>query len=138
MYREAGIALAPTTHVASAPATTDWSGALILAPPSANSSPWMRRFGPLSTGFVSGWMRIRGARRRRSLDRGFVLSDHADWPGLMSAVRASGASRVWVTHGYRAPVVEWLKQQGMDAQTIETRFEGEQDETGAEPGEGEP
>ncbi|HXM45597.1 MAG TPA: hypothetical protein VN924_30450, partial [Bryobacteraceae bacterium] len=141
LYREAGIALAPTTHVSAAPATTDWSGALILAAPSATGSPPLigsRRFGPLSAGFVSGWMRIRGARRRRSLDRGFVLSDHADWPGLMAAIRESGASRVWVTHGYRAPVVEWLKQQGLDAQAIETRFEGEQDETGAEPAESEP
>ncbi len=141
LYGEAGNALAPTTHATSAPATTDWSRALILAPPSANGSPgliWMRRFGPLSTGFVSGWMRIRGARRRRSLDRGFVLSDHADWPGLMAAIRMSGASRVWVTHGYRAPMVEWLKQQGVEAQAVETRFEGEQDETGAEPAEAEP
>jgi len=141
LYREAGIALAPTAHAGSAPAATDWSRALIVAPPSANGTPGligMRRFGPVSTGFVSGWMRIRGARRRRSLDRGFVLSDHADWPGLMSAIRASGASRVWVTHGYRAPVVEWLKQQGINAQAIETRFEGEQDETGAEPAEAEP
>jgi putative mRNA 3-end processing factor len=141
LYREAGIALAPTTHATSEPAATDWSRALILAPPSANGSPgliWMRRFGPLSTGFVSGWMRIRGARRRRSLDRGFVLSDHADWPGLMAAIRMSGASRVWVTHGYRAPMVEWLKQQGVEAQAVETRFEGEQDETGAEPAEAEP
>jgi putative mRNA 3-end processing factor len=138
LYREAGIPLAPTMHAASAPSNTDWSRALILAPPSANGTPPLigsRRFGPLSTGFVSGWMRIRGARRRRSLDRGFVLSDHADWPGLMSAIRASGASRVWVTHGYRAPVVEWLKQQGLDAHAVETRFESEQDETGAEPGE---
>ena len=138
LYREAGIALAPTTHAGAAPAATDWSRALILAPPRAIGTPWMRRFGPLSTGFVSGWMRIRGARRRRSLDRGFVLSDHADWPGLMSAIRASGASRVWVTHGYRAPVVEWLKQQGLDAQAVETRFESEHDETGAEPAEAEP
>jgi putative mRNA 3-end processing factor len=138
LYREAGIPLASTTYVAAAPAATDWSRALILAPPSANGTQWMRRFGPLSTGFVSGWMRIRGARRRRSLDRGFVLSDHADWPGLMSAIRASGASRVWVTHGYRAPMVQWLKQQGIEAQAVETRFEGEQDETGAEPAETEP
>lgn len=138
LYRAAGIALAATVHAASASAATDWSQALIVAPPSANGSPWMRRFGAVSTGFVSGWMRIRGARRRRSLDRGFVLSDHADWPGLMTAIRASGAARVWVTHGYRAPVVEWLKEQGRDAQAIETRFEGEQDETGADPAEGEP
>jgi putative mRNA 3-end processing factor len=138
LYREAGIALAPTTHAAAAPADTDWSRALIVAPPSANGTAWMRRFGQLSTGFVSGWMRIRGARRRRSLDRGFVLSDHADWAGILSAIRACGAMRVWVTHGYRAPVVEWLKQQGLDAQAIETRFEGEQDETGGEPAEAEP
>ena len=141
LYREAGIALAPTTHAAAAPTSTDWSRALILAPPSANGTSgliWMRRFGPISTGFASGWMRIRGARRRRSLDRGFVLSDHADWPGLLSAIRASGASRVWVTHGYRAPMVEWLKQQGLDAQAIETSFEAEQDEIAAEPAEAEP
>jgi putative mRNA 3-end processing factor len=138
LYREAGIALAPTTHASAAPAATDWSRALIVAPPSANGTAWMRRFAPLSTGLVSGWMRIRGARRRRSLDRGFVLSDHADWPGILSAVRASGASRVWVTHGYRAPVVEWLKQQGIEAQAVETRFESEQDETGAEPDGAEP
>ncbi len=138
LYREAGIALALTTHAAAAPADTDWSRALIVAPPSANGTSWMRRFGQLSTGFVSGWMRIRGARRRRSLDRGFVLSDHADWAGILSAIRASGATRVWVTHGYRAPVVEWLKQQGLEAQAIETRFEGEQDETGGEPAEAEP
>jgi putative mRNA 3-end processing factor len=138
LYREAGIALAPTTHAIAAPAGTDWTHALIVAPPSANGTPWMRRFGPFSTGFVSGWMRIRGARRRRSLDRGFVLSDHADWPGLMSAVHGSGASRVWVTHGYRVQVVDWLKQQGLAAEAVETRFEGEQDETGAEGAEGEP
>jgi putative mRNA 3-end processing factor len=138
IYREAGIALAPTTHTGAAPAATDWSRGLIVAPPWANGTPWMRRFGPLSTGFVSGWMRIRGARRRRSLDRGFVLSDHADWPGLMSAIRGSGASHVWVTHGYRAPMVEWLKQQGLDAHAIEARFEGEQDEPGGEAVEVEP
>lgn len=137
IYRAAGIPLAPTTQVAAA-GDADWSRALIIAPPSANGTPWMRRFGTVSTGFVSGWMRIRGARRRRSLDRGFVLSDHADWLGLMSAIRATGASRVWVTHGYRAPVVEWLKQQGLDAQAVETSFEGDQDETGAELPEAEP
>jgi putative mRNA 3-end processing factor len=138
IYRESGIALAPTIPVAAAPARTEWTRALILAPPSALGTPWMRRFGTVSTGFVSGWMRIRGARRRRSLDRGFVLSDHADWPGLMSAIQATGASSVWVSHGYRTPVVDWLKEQGLDASAVETRFESEQDETGAEPAEGEP
>ena len=129
VYRDAGIPLAKTIHAASA-VEQDWSRALILAPPSANGTPWMRRFGPVSTGFVSGWMRIRGARRRRSLDRGFVLSDHADWPALLSAIDATGASSVWVTHGYRHPLVRWLSEEGLQAQAVDTRFEGEQDEVG--------
>ncbi len=127
IYRDEGISLPATIHAASA-VSPDWSRALIVAPPLANGTPWIRRFGPLSTGFASGWMRIRGARRRRSLDRGFVLSDHADWPGLLSAIDATGAASVWVTHGYRLPLVRWLRDKGLDARAIETRFEGEQDE----------
>jgi len=126
IYREMGIALPATQYVRSAAPKTDWTRALILAPPMAKTSPWLRRFGDLSTGMASGWMRIRGTRRRRSIDRGFVLSDHADWPALLNAVRASRASRVWVTHGYRAPLARWLAELGLDADTIETRFESEQ------------
>jgi hypothetical protein len=81
-----------------------------------------------STAFVSGWMQIRGARRRRAIDRGFVLSDHADWPGLVSAIRATGAARVLATHGATGPMVRWLAEQGYNAASISTRFEGEQDE----------
>lgn len=123
IYRAAGVVLAQ--------AAAHPQGALILAPPSANGTPWLRQFDPVSTGLVSGWMRIRGTRRRRSLDRGFVLSNHADWPGLMAAIQSTGASHIWVTHGYRGPVVEWLKQQGFDALALETRFEGDLDETGS-------
>ena len=132
IYREQGVDLAPTVHAVSAGAT-DWKGSLILAPPEANGTPWMRRFGELSTGFASGWMRIRGTRRRRSLDRGFVLSDHADWPGLLETIAATGASSVWVTHGYRSALVRWLGDQGLEARAVDTRFEGERDEGG--PGE---
>jgi len=105
-----------------------YRGALILAPPSATRNPWLRRFGDYSSGFASGWMLVRGARRRRSVDRGFVLSDHADWAELQTAIRATGASRVLVTHGYVAPMVRWLREQGLDAYGLATRFEGEQDE----------
>ncbi len=123
-YRETGIALPPTTYVG-ALGKTDWSQALIVAPPSAHATPWMRKFGAVSTGFASGWMRIRGARRQRSVDRGFVMSDHVDWPGLMSTIKATGAEHVWVTHGYTAVVVRWLQEQGLDARIVETRFAGE-------------
>jgi putative mRNA 3-end processing factor len=93
-YRESGVELPPTRYVSEAPPGTDWSKALIVAPPYVHASPWLRRFGPLSTGFASGWMRIRGTRRRRAVDRGFVLSDHADWPGLIETIKATGAEQV--------------------------------------------
>jgi putative mRNA 3-end processing factor len=101
------------------------------------TSPWLRRFGDFSTGSASGWMRIRGTRRRQSIDRGFVLSDHADWPALLTAIRDSGAERVWVTHGCRAPMAQWLRENGLQAEAIETRFEGERDEA-ADTAETEP
>ena len=129
-YRTSDVSLPETTLVAEASETTNWSRALILAPPSAQGTPWMRRFGNLSTGFASGWMRIRGTRRRRSVDRGFILSDHADWPGLTSAIRATGAEQILVTHGYVAALVRWLQELGLDASGIETPFEGDAGDLG--------
>jgi putative mRNA 3-end processing factor len=73
-------------------------------------------------------MRIRGARRQRSVDRGFVISDHVDWNGLMRVVAASEAERVWVTHGYTAVVARWLQEQGIEAHTVQTRYEGERED----------
>ena len=74
-------------------------------------------------------MRVRGARRRRGIERGFVLSDHADWPGLLGAIEATGAGCVWVTHGYTAPLVRWLREHGLEAKSVETRYGGEQEDT---------
>ncbi|MBA3670637.1 MAG: ligase-associated DNA damage response exonuclease [Gemmatimonadaceae bacterium] len=126
-YRASGIALAPTTPVAAMPKGTSYAGSLIVAPPSAAGSSWLRRFGALSVSFASGWMQVRGARRRRSLDKGFVLSDHVDWTALMDAIDATGAERVWVTHGYREPVVRFLREKGIDALAIASAWEGEND-----------
>lgn len=123
-YRRCGVALPPTTYAASAQ-RGDFSSALIVAPPSASNSPWLRRFGTYSSAFVSGWMQIRGARRRRAVDRGFSLSDHVDWPSLQSCIEATGAERVWVTHGYREPVVRWLSERGIDARAVASAWEGE-------------
>ncbi len=119
IYRGQGIALAPTTLASD---DGSWSRALIVAPPSAHGTSWERRFTSASTAFASGWMRIRGTRRRRSLDRGFVLSDHADWSGLLRAIEESRAEAVWVTHGYRGPMVRWLEEHGRKALAVETRF----------------
>ena len=126
-YRDTGVPLPPTRYAGGEPRGHDWSRALVVAPPSAHGTPWMRRFGVVSTAFASGWMRVRGQRRRRSVDRGFVLSDHVDWPSLLAAIDATGAERVWVTHGYREPVVRWLRGRGIEAQAIASRWEGEED-----------
>ena len=138
LYRECGIALPATEYAKAAPPKTDWTRALILAPPMAKTSPWLRRFGDFSTGLASGWMRIRGTRRRQSIDRGFVLSDHADWSGLLTAIRSTGAGRVWVTHGYRAQLARWLEENSLEAHAIETQYEGERSEAATEPAEAEP
>ena len=134
-YRDSGIALHATTPVASLPRGTDYAGSLIVAPPSAAGSTWLRRFGDVSTAFASGWMQVRGARRRRSLDRGFVLSDHVDWPALISAIEATEAERVWVTHGYREQVVRFLTERGIASQSIASHWEGENDQEPAVAGE---
>jgi putative mRNA 3-end processing factor len=136
-YRAAGVGLPETLGA------TDWRRAaggdapLVLAPPSAAGSPWLSRFGESSLAFASGWMRVRGARRRRALDRGFVLSDHADWPGLMQAIDASGARRVIVTHGFEAAIVRHLSERGMAAHALRTEFGGESgaESDGEVPGE---
>lgn len=123
MYLKSGIALPKAHYVSEAPAQTDWSQSLIIAPTSARSSPWIRRFGAQSTAFASGWMHVRGQRRRRSVDRGFVLSDHVDWPDLMDAVDATGAERVLVTHGQVATVARYLREEkNLDARALETPF----------------
>lgn len=135
-YREAGVPLPPTSYAGLVDRRSDLSRAIVVAPPSAEGSTWTRRFGDYASGFASGWMLVRGTRRRRSLDRGFPLSDHVDWPGLLAAVEATGAGRIWVTHGYTAPVVRWLREQGLDAAAIATRYEGERDDSvGPDAGE---
>ena len=126
-YRETGIVLPDTRVVFEADRKLDWSQAIVIAPPSTAGAPWLRRFGDISTSFMSGWMAIRGARRRRAVDRGFVLSDHVDWTSLLNVIHGTGADHVWVTHGYSAVVVRYLQERGMDAMVLETQWEGEQD-----------
>jgi putative mRNA 3-end processing factor len=125
VYRDAGIPMLPTVPVGSE-RKADYRGALILAPPSAIGSPWMRRFGEHSSGFCSGWMRIRGDRRRRGYDRGFVLSDHSDWPALIETCRATNARRVLLTHGYSDGLSRYLLEQNVAAGALQTRFGAEE------------
>ena len=98
---------------------------MIIAPPSALGSTWSRRFRPASTSFASGWMRLRGVRRRRAVDRGFTISAHADWTGLNAAIEATGAQTVYTTHGYTEIFSRWLSEKGLDARIVPTEFTGE-------------
>lgn len=103
----------------------DIQRALVIAPPSAAQSSWAKRLKTHSNGIVSGWMAIRGMKRRRAADRGFIMSDHADWQGLNQAVDATEAERVYVTHGYTSVFSRWLQEQGYEAYEVETLYEGE-------------
>lgn len=132
VLRAQGVPLPDTVQVTPETDPKAYPGALVLAPPSALATPWARRFGPRSTAFASGWMQLRGVRRRRAADRGFVVSDHADWPALNEAVAATGAEKIFVTHGYTEIFTRWLKTQGLDAAVVATEYGGEQAEDDAE------
>lgn len=121
-YRAAGVALPETRLVTEVSDKATLQRALVLCPGSAVGTPWIRRFGDISDAFASGWMQIRGWRRRGGQDRGFVLSDHADWPGLLSAIGASGAERVIVTHGSVPVLVRYLQEQGLQAEAFDTEY----------------
>lgn len=149
-YRATGVRLPETLPVSAAPLMAesrkstdsrgssssrrraDFRGAMVVAVPSAHGTPWMRRFGTVSTAMASGWMMIRGARRRRSMDRGFILSDHVDWLSLLDAVELCQPEQVWITHGSSHVVAKYLNQQGYDARSIDTRFGDDEDEADAQ------
>ncbi|HJZ85265.1 MAG TPA: ligase-associated DNA damage response exonuclease [Polyangia bacterium] len=120
LYRAAGVRLPPTELVVETQKGRAFAGELVLAPPSARGSVWMRRFGEHETGFASGWMRVRGTRRRQGYDRGFALSDHADWPSLLQTVRETGARRVLTMHGFAEPLARHLREQGVEASALST------------------
>ncbi|HYG05506.1 MAG TPA: ligase-associated DNA damage response exonuclease [Stenotrophomonas sp.] len=122
VYRQAGIAMVDTEAVSEQPRGQDSAGRLVLAPPSAAGSPWLRRFRRAQQGFASGWMRIRGNRRRRNYDRGFVISDHADWPALLHTIAQTGARRIIATHGNTDALVRHLCEHGRAAESFRTAY----------------
>jgi putative mRNA 3-end processing factor len=124
-YRDRGIGMAPVRSATEQPKSTSFAGELVLAPLPARGTPWMRRLGTHSDAFASGLMRVRGVRRQRAFDRGFVLSDHADWPALLQTIEETGARRVLATHGHAEPLARYLAEQGREAGVIRTAWEGE-------------
>jgi putative mRNA 3-end processing factor len=124
-YRHAGVVMPAVRALVERPRGTSFAGELVLAPPSARGTPWMRRLGDLSDALASGLMRVRGVRRQRAYDRGFVLSDHADWPALLDTIVDTGAARVLATHGHAEPLARFLREQGVEAGVIRTAWEDE-------------
>jgi len=128
IYREVGVSMVPTISTSDMPRNYKFKGDLVLAPPSAHRSSWMKRFPQPQTAFASGWMAVRGARRRRGYERGFVLSDHADWQGLIDSILQTGAKQVYVTHGQSDVLSRYLREvHQLDAMPLKTLFEGEGD-----------
>ena len=125
IIRDMGVELNETTYVRPEINKNEYKGALVIAPPSALGTSWQKKFQPFEVGIASGWMKMRGPRRRRSVDRGFVLSDHADWEGLNTAIKATECEKVIVTHGYTNIFSKWLNDQGIATQIEATEFEGE-------------
>jgi putative mRNA 3-end processing factor len=134
-YREAGVAMPPTRPLAQLERGADLAGRLLIAPPAAHRSRGLGRFAKAQNGFVSGWMAVRGARRRRGYGRGFVMSDHADWAGLLQSVTGSQAQQVYVTHGQSNVLARYLQEvEGISAEPLEGHFEAERfDEEEAAP-----
>ncbi|MBT9146135.1 MAG: hypothetical protein DDT42_02017 [candidate division WS2 bacterium] len=98
---------------------------IIICPPSAIGTPWLRKFAPFKTAIASGWMGLRGARRRRAVDKGFILSDHADWPDLLKAIESTGAQQIITTHGYTSIFTKYLQSIGYHSWEASTEYTGE-------------
>jgi putative mRNA 3-end processing factor len=128
IYRESGIKILPTINATDQEKSFDFSDKLIIAPPSAHRSTWMRRFGNASTGFVSGWMTVRAQKTQGGYDKGFVLSDHADWYDLIKTINETGAKTIYVTHGKSDNLVRYIQEEmGLEAYSLKTEFQDQED-----------
>ncbi|MEM6318325.1 MAG: ligase-associated DNA damage response exonuclease [Bacteroidota bacterium] len=125
ILRNQGVQLHDTIRVTQSLKRKEAVGEMVICPPGSLGTSWTKKFPSVSTGIGSGWMMLRGTRRRRSVDRGFVLSDHADWEGLNMTIKATEAEKVFVTHGYTSIFSKWLNDQGIYSEEVKTEYEGE-------------
>ena len=125
---QAGYDLPPVERVTPETPKENFKGSIVIAPPSADGTPWMKRFTPYSIGVCSGWMQVRGNVRRRNADAGFALSDHADWNSLLNAVKGTGAEKVFVTHVFQSAFSRYLNENGIKAAEVKTEYGGEEEE----------
>ena len=125
----AGWKLPPVRRLTPETPKEDYKGSLVIAPPGAEGSSWMKKFTPYAIGVCSGWMQVRGNARRRNVDAGFVMSDHADWKGLIEAVKATECDKVYLTHGFQATFARYMNEIGIDAGEVKTEYGGEEEES---------
>jgi putative mRNA 3-end processing factor len=111
-------------------------GTVVVAPPSADGTPWMKKFHPYSVGICSGWMQVRGNIRRRNADAGFALSDHADWDGLLQTIKATEAERLFVTHGFQSAFSRYCNEENIAISAeVKTQYGSEDEEANSEQSE---
>nr|WP_295901963.1 ligase-associated DNA damage response exonuclease [uncultured Bdellovibrio sp.] len=127
VYKDAGVVMAETRSIFDHEKNFPFKGELILAPPSAHRSPWMKRFKEPQTAFASGWMQVRGTRRRKGYEKGFALSDHADWNELNQTIKATGATTVFLTHGRTDVLQRYLTDQGKTVRLFTTEYEAQEE-----------
>ena len=124
----AGFKLPPVERITPETPKERLKKSIVIAPPGADGSSWIKKFEPYETGICSGWMQVRGNIRRRNTDAGFTLSDHADWNGLISAVKATGAEKVYVTHGFQSAFSRYLNEQGIESGEVKTEYGNDEEE----------
>jgi putative mRNA 3-end processing factor len=129
-YRESGVKLTSTGYIGNVNDKSLLEEAIIIAPLSADNPGWLKKFNKFSKAYASGWMQVRGTRRRLAADRGFVLSDHADWNGIIKTIKDSGAEKIYAMHGYTMPLARWLNENGWYAESVSRKYEGKTDEPG--------
>ncbi|MBZ5857600.1 ligase-associated DNA damage response exonuclease [Flavihumibacter profundi] len=125
---EMGYNFVQVKRISSGTTKQELKNAIVIAPPSADGTPWMKKLNPYRLGICSGWMQVRGNVRRRNADIGFALSDHCDWEGLLSSITATGAENVYVTHGFQSVLSKYLNEQGIAAWEVKTQYGAEDDE----------
>ncbi len=130
IYRDSGIPLPETIPWSSLQPSMAKEGVLLIVPPGTQSTQWQTLIGNHTEAYVSGWMKVRGIKRRQNMERGFIISDHADWPSLLQTIQETRAENIWVTHGYTATLVRFFTEMGLSAKELKTQFRGDQLELG--------
>ena len=127
-FIRAGVNLPPTIRITPDIKKEDLQKGIVIVPPALADGKWMKSLMSASTGICSGWMQVRAGRRWKSADAGFALSDHADWPGLISAIKATQAEKIFITHGFVSTFARYLNETGISAEEVTTHYGNEEEE----------